>query len=140
MQPRNPQLPDAQGFTLLEGSSGRDDKDEKRTQSAGCSTLARDKEDGPVIWEALPLLHDKPGQGDPGKQPRRGRVSPAREPRQRKSCGGEGRPERGEPERGHEGAQGVGGPNMSEDIGERRHPDPVEQKGARAGVNLWGGT
>ena len=133
-------FPMPKGSPFWKAAAGATIQDEKRTQSAGCSTLARDKEDGPVIWEALPLLHDRPGQGDPGKQPRRGRVSPAREPRQRTSCGGEGRPERGEPKRGHEGVQGVGGPNMSEDIGERWHPDPVEQKGARAGVNLWGGT
>lgn len=98
----------------LEGSSAAPAKKvEAAAQPAGWSTTARAQEDGPVIWEALPLLH---------------------------GLGREGRSERGEPERGRKGVQGVGGPNRSEDVGERQAPGPDRAKAARAGVSFRRGT
>ena len=77
-------------------------------QPAGCSTMARAQEDGPVNWEALPVLHRKVrGSG-----------------------------ERGEPQFADDAAWGVGGPNKSVDLGEREAPGPRRAKAARAGVNL----
>ena len=83
---------------------------EGTVQPAGCSTTARAQEDGPVIWEALPVL--------------------------RGSDSGAGRPERGEPELGREAEQGVGGPNKSVDLGERQAPGPGRAKAARADVSF----
>lgn len=111
MQPRNYHHSGAQSFMTLEGSSivsAR--KVEEAVQPAGCSTTARAQEDGPVIWEALPVLHG--------------------------SDSGAGRPERGEPELGREAEQGVGGPNMSVDLGERQAPGPGRAKAARADVSF----
>src|SRR5215469_2593187 len=79
-------------------------------QPAGWPTTARAQEDGPVIWEALPVLHGS----DPGA----------------------GRPERGEPELGCKAEQGVGGPNKSDDLGERQAPGPGRAKAARADVSF----
>lgn len=83
---------------------------EETEQPAGCLTTARAQEDGPVIWEALPVLHGR----DPAV----------------------GRSERGEPEFGRDAEQGVGGPNMSDDLGERQAPGPGRAKAARADVNF----
>jgi hypothetical protein len=132
MQPRKLQLTGAQGFILLEGSSARDGKGRRRReQPAGCSTMARVQEDGPVIWEALPLLHEKTrGNGDRVNNPNGDASARARVPRPRKSPGREGRPERGEPQRGREGARGVGGLNKSGDIGERTASGPGRAKRA----------
>jgi hypothetical protein len=101
MQPRKPQPTGAEGFTPSKGSSARDARDEKRAQPAGCSTMAHVQEDGPVIWEALPLLHEKTrGNGDRANNPNGDASARARAPRSRRSPGREGRPERGEPKRG----------------------------------------
>jgi hypothetical protein len=83
---------------------------EEAEQPAGCSTTARTQEDGPVIWEALSVLHESNSSG--------------------------GRPKRGEPELGHDAERGVGGPNKSEDLGERQALGPERAKAARAGVNF----
>ena len=100
---------------VLEGSSIVSDSEvEGAVQPAGCSTTARAQEDGPVIWEALPVLHGS----DPGA----------------------GRPERGEPELGREAERGVGGPNKSADLGERQAPGPGRAKAARADVSFWRAT
>jgi len=93
---------------MSEGSSATTVWVEGVVQPAGCSTTARAQEDGPVIWEALPVLHG--------------------------SDSGAGRPERGEPELGREAEQGVGGPNKSVDLGERQAPGPGRAKAARADV------
>ena len=142
MQPRKLQHTGAQGVILPEGSSARDARDEERAQPAGCSTMARVQEDGPVIWEeALPLLHEKSrGNGDRENNPNGAASAWARASRRRRSPSREGRPERGEPKQGREGAQGVGVPNRSKDNGERTAPGPGRAKRARAGVNLWGKT
>jgi hypothetical protein len=141
MQPRKLQHTGAQGVIPPEGSSARDARDEERAQPAGCSTMARVQEDGPVIWEALPLLHEKSrGNGDRENNPKGAASAWARGPRIRRSPSREGRPERGEPKQGLEGAQGVGVPNRSNDIGERLAAGPGRAKRARAGVNLWGET
>jgi hypothetical protein len=141
VQPRKPQHTSAQGVTLLEGSSARDARDEERVQLAGCLTMARIQEDGPVIWEALPLLHEKSREnGDRENNPKWAASAWARGPRKRRSSSHEGRPERGEPKQRREGAQGVGVPNRSKDNGERTAPGPGRAKRARAGVNLWGET
>ena len=140
-QPRKPQHTGAQGLIPLEGSSARDARDEARAQPAGCMTMARVQEDGAVIWEALPLLHEKSrGNGDRENNPNEAASAWARAPRIRRSPSREGRPERGEPKQGREGARGVGVPNRSSDIGERTAPGPGRAKRARAGVNLWGET
>jgi hypothetical protein len=137
-QPRKPQHTGAQGFIPLEGSSARDARDEERARPAGCMTMARVQEDGPVIWEALPPLHEnRRGNGDRSNNPNEAASAWARAPRRRRSPRHEGRPERGEPKRGRERAQGVGVPYRSEDIGERSAPGPGRAKRARAGVNLW---
>lgn len=141
MQPRKHQHTGAQGFIVLEGSSASNAKDEELVHPAGCSTTARIKEDGPVIWEALPLLHGtQPVQREPVTNPYGGAYVRARATRPRTSPDGEGRPERGEPERGRDGEQGVGGPKMSYDAGERLAPGPGRAKQARADVSLWGET
>ena len=109
MQSRNLHHSGAQGVMVPEGSSVVPARAVEGTvQPAGCSTTARAQEDGPVIWEALPVLHG--------------------------SDSGAGRLERGEPELGHEAEQGVGGPNKSFDLGERQAPGPGRAKAARADV------
>lgn len=114
-QSRNLFIPGAQDVMALEGSSTAPvQRVEGSVQPAGCLTTARAQEDGPVIWEALPVL--------------RGSDSEA------------GRPERGEPELGREAEQGVGGPNRSVDLGERQAPGPGRAKAARADVSFWGAT
>lgn len=139
MQLRNISHPGAQGVTRLEGSSAASaTKDEESVQPAECSTTARVQEDGPVIWEALPLLHEKrPVPGDPVTNPYGNAFVRACVTRPRTSPGREGRPEQGEPERGRDGAQGVGGPNRSDDVGERLAPGPGRAKAARADVSFW---
>lgn len=113
MQPRNLHRPGAQGVIFLEGSSAPPVEEvEGVVQPAGCSTTARAQEDGPVIWEAPPVLHRKVrGSG-----------------------------ERGEPQFADEADRGVGGPNKSADLGERMARGPERAKAARAGVNLRRGT
>ncbi len=112
MQPRNIHYSGAQGVISLEGSSATPVREvEGVAQPAGCSTSARAQEDGPVIWEALTVLH------------RRVR----------------GSGERGEPQLVCEAVRGVGGPNKSVDLGERCAPGPRRAKAARAGVNFRGG-
>jgi hypothetical protein len=96
---------------VLEGSSTASArKVEGAEQPAGCSTTARAQEDGPVIWEALSVLHENHSSG--------------------------GRSERGEPELGRDAVQGVGGPNRSVDLGERLALGPERAKAARADVNF----
>jgi hypothetical protein len=113
MQPRNSYQSGAQGVVVLEGSSAvRVKAVEWTAQPAGYSTTARAQEEGPVIWEALSVLHRKV----------------------------EGRGERGEPQFAGEAVQGVGGPNRSIDLGERQAPGPRRAKAARADVNLRRGT
>src|SRR6266851_1168659 len=108
MQPRNNHHSGAQGVMLLEGSSATPVEEvEGVAQPAGCSTTARAEEDGPVIWEAPPVLH--------------------REVR--------GSGERGEPQFADEAERGVGGPNRSDDLGERMARGPGRAKAARADVN-----
>src|ERR1700676_3275048 len=109
MQPRNLHYSGAQSVILLEGSSATPVEEvEGVVQPAGCTTTARAEEDGTVIWEALPVLH--------------------REVR--------GSGERGEPQFAGEAERGVGGPNKSADLGERKAPGPRRAKAARAGVNF----
>ena len=115
MQSRNYHHSGAQGFMTLEGSSTAPAIGvEGAEQPAGCSTTARAQEDGPVIWEALSVL--------------------------RKSDSSAGRSERGEPELGRDAVQGVGGPNMSYDLGERQALGPERAKAARVGMNFRGAT
>lgn len=110
MQSRNDLHPGAQGFMDPEGSSIASVREvEEAKQPAGCSTMARTQEDGPVIWEALSVLDEEDSKG---------------------------RSERGEPELGREAVQGVGGPNKSIDLGEQRAPGPERAKAARADVNF----
>src|SRR5258708_6842658 len=59
MQPRNFHHSGAQGVMLLEGSSATRVAVEWVAQPAGCSTTARTREDGPVIWEALSVLQER---------------------------------------------------------------------------------
>src|ERR1700733_4408653 len=95
MQSRNFHHSGAQGVIAPEGSSAASAREvEGAEQPAGCSTTARAQEDGPVIWEALSVLHE--------------------------SNSSAGRSERGEPELGRDAVQGVGGPNKSGDLGERQ--------------------
>jgi hypothetical protein len=55
--PKSPFIPGAQGVIEPEGSSDASAaEDEEAAQPAECSTTARVQEDGPVTWEALPLL------------------------------------------------------------------------------------
>lgn len=103
MQSRNFFYPGAQGVVVPEGSSAaRAIKVEWAVQPAGWLTTARAQEDGPVIWEALSVL--------------------------RESDTSVGRSQQGEPKLGHEAVLGVGGPNRSDDLGERWHSDPSEQR------------
>jgi hypothetical protein len=111
MQSRNAYQSGAQSFMTLEGSSVvRANEVERAVQPAGCSTMARAQEDGPVIWEALSVLQESDSNA--------------------------GRPERGEPEFGRDAVQGVGGPNRSEDLGERQARGPGRAKVARADVSF----
>jgi hypothetical protein len=113
MQPRNLHSSGAQGVIVLEGSSATSVEEvEGVVQPAGCSTTARTQEDGPVIWEAPPVLHRKVrGSG-----------------------------ERGEPQFTGDAERGVGGPNRSDDLGERMARGPERAKAARADVNVRRGT
>src|SRR5437870_13625450 len=106
MQPRNFHYSGAQGVINLEGSSATPVEEvEGVVQPAGCSTTTRAQEDGPVIWEALTVLHRK--------------------------VGGSG--ERGEPQFACEAGWGVGGPNRSEDLGERTASGPGPSQAAPLG-------
>ncbi len=141
MQPRKVVLPEPKGSLTRKAAAISPIRDEEMTHRAGCSTTARDQEDGPVIWEALPLLHEQhPVPRDPVTNPDesalarpRGlgkeevlavRVGPSKGNRS------EGARERGESE----------GRKKSEDIGERAAPGPGRAKEARAEVSLWGET
>ena len=111
MQSRNFHHSGAQGFISLEGNSTAPVIEvEGAEQPAGCSTTARAQEDGPVIWDALSVLHE--------------------------SNSSVGRSKQGEPELGREAVQGVVGPNRSGDLGERQAPRPGRAKAARADVNF----
>jgi len=72
--------------------------------------MARAQEGGPVIWEALSVLHE--------------------------SNSSVGRSEQGEPELGRDAVRGVGGLNRSDDLGERQALGPERAKAARADVNF----
>lgn len=109
MQPRNIHNSGAQGVIVLEGSSATPVEEvEGVVQPAGCSTTARAQEDRPVIWEAPPVLGRKVQGSD----------------------------ERGEPQFVVEADWGVGGPNRSDDLGERMARGPGRAKAARADVNV----
>ena len=110
MQPRNLHYSGAQGVIVLEGSSAARVAVEWVAQPAGCSIRARAQEDGPVIWEALSVLQERQSNA--------------------------GRLKRGEPEFVCEAERGVGGPNMSADLGERQAPGPKRAKAAPADVSL----
>ena len=115
MQPRNISNPGAQDFIPAEGSSVvRARKVERAAQPAGSRTMARAQEDGLVIREALSVPHESDSSA--------------------------GRFERGEPELERDAVQGVGGLNMSDDLGERQAQGPERAKAARVGVNFRGGT
>lgn len=109
LRSRNISYPGAQDLEPSEGSSvSRVSEVERGTQPAGCdTTMARAQEDGLVIWETLSVRHTSAGSG-----------------------------KRGEPELVRDAAQGVGGPNMSVDLGERKAQGPERAKAARAGVNF----
>jgi hypothetical protein len=112
MQPRNISNPGAQVFILAEGSSiSRVTEVEREMQPAGSQTTARAQEDGLVSRETLSVLYTS--------EPRAGRF------------------ERGQPELEHDAAQGVGGLNSSDDIGEQQALGPERAKAARADVNFW---
>ena len=112
MRSRNTCHPVAQDFIPSEGSGAfRVETVERKVQPAGCSTIARAKKDGTVIWEALSVLHM-----------------------------GVGRSERGEPELSLDAVQGVGGLNSSDDVGERKALGPERAKAARVVVNFRRGT
>ena len=109
MWSRNICYPGAQDFIPSEGSSISHVKAvEREKQPAGCATTARVQEDGAVIWETLSVLCA--------------------------SNSSAGRFERGEPELERDAVQGVGGPNRSDDLGERQALGPERAKAARAGV------
>lgn len=84
MQPRNFLYSGAQSFILLEGSSAARVRVEWAAQPAGCSTTARAREDGPVIWEALSVLqesHSNAGRlkrGEPERETKQHRESEGR--------------------------------------------------------------
>ncbi len=98
MQPRNVFIPEAEDVALSEGHSDGGVKGEPALPPAGWTTIARTKEDDPETWEALTL-----------------------------SLAGVGR-RQGMTVASTDGVQGVGGPHTSEEVGERRHPDPMEQR------------
>ena len=83
-QPRNLLYSGAQGFIALEGSSIAREPVEWAVQPAGCLTMARAREDGPVIWEALSVLlesESKAGrfeQGEPELETKQCRESEGR--------------------------------------------------------------
>jgi len=112
MWSRNISNPGAQASILAEGSSVvRDTRVERAAQPAGCGiTTARAQEDGLVSRETLPVLYTS--------EPRAGSF------------------ERGQPELEYDAAQGVGGLNSSDDIGERQALGPERAKAARADVNF----
>jgi len=111
MQPRNISNPGAQDFIPAEGSSVvRVRRVERVAQPAGSRTMARAQEDGLVIREALSVL--------------------------RESDSSAGRFERGKTRVRPDAVQGVGGLNMSDDLGERQALEPERAKAARAGVSF----
>jgi hypothetical protein len=115
MQPRNISNPGAQDFVPAEGSSVvRVSKVERATQPAGSRTMARAQEDGLVIRETLSVLHESDSSA--------------------------GRFERGKTKARADAVQGVGGLNMSDDLGERQALGPERAKAARVGVNFRGAT
>ncbi len=113
MQPRNRPHSGAQGVTLPEGSAARVVV-ECAVQPAGYSITARAQEDGPVIWEALPVLQE--------------------------SVLSAGRLKRGEPELGTKQCRESEGRIRALTPGNVMARGPGRAKAARAGVNLRRGT
>jgi hypothetical protein len=114
MQPRNLHYSGAQGVIVLEGSSAARVAVEWVAQPAGCSTTARAQEDGPVIWEALSVLHERQLNAGSFK-----RGEPELETKQRRE------------------SEGRIGAMTSGNVMAR---GPGRAKAARAGVNLRRGT
>jgi len=115
MQSRNFHRSDAQDVGMSEGSSTVSArKIELAVQSAGCSTMARAQEDGPVIWEALSVLQERQSSA--------------------------GRLKRGEPELGTKQRRESEGRIGALTLGNVLARGPRRAKAARAGVNLRRGT
>ena len=107
MQLRKYQHSGAQGFIGPEGSSAATaTRDEGSAQPAECSTTVCVQGGGPVIREALPLLHVmQPVPWDPEINPYGSASVRTRAARLRRSPGREGRTAQGEPERGPMGCR-----------------------------------
>jgi len=109
-QPRNLLHSGAQGFITLEGSSIAREQVEWAVQPAGCLTMARAQEDGPVIWEALYVLQERKSNA--------------------------GRLKRGEPELGAKQCRESEGRIGAMTSGNVLARGPGRAKAARADVNL----
>jgi hypothetical protein len=115
-------------FRTLKTEAPRSIQGESGEDLAGSKERGTHEEDDRATWEAPISPGKAPGTGEPGKKPQRSPGSERlREPAKKK------RPQPGRPKaRGTgaeaEGDRGVGGPNKSEDDGERQAPDPEEQR------------
>jgi hypothetical protein len=131
----------AQGVIDPEGSSDITGKDEAMKHRAGCSTTARNQEEGPVIWEALPLLREQqPVPRDPETNPDGSASVRARELEEEEALAVRVGPSKGNQSEGTKERRESEGRKTSEDIGERMAPGPGRAKEARADMNLWGET
>lgn len=126
---------EAERVAAREGSSSADVMGESAVQRTWWIQRGTLQEDGPVTWEILDSPIEYPGAGDrvtklrraagAGVHRRRGRGREA-------SAKNEHSPRvglmRGTTGARADGVEEVGGPNTSEDAGERVAPDPAEQR------------
>lgn len=132
-------IPGAESVGRLEGDDGADRSGRGRlcTRRGGRPQHARHG-DGPVTWEALISPRKRPVAGRPGDHsPTSGASAGCRHRRPRTSARTEVGQRQGTTVAAADGAQGVGGPHKSWEVGERgRQPGPGGAKAVRVDVNF----
>ena len=104
-------------------------RSEGRTHPAGWRTVARRKRVTQKPGRPQTLRGESRERGT-GIEPRRPRLGPGRRRSEKNKTGHRGRNLLRDNWRRDPRSWGVGGPYRSCEVGERRHPDPAEQRGA----------
>jgi len=129
MQPRKVVLPEPKGSLTRKAAAISPIRDEEMTHRAGCSTTARDQEDGPAIWEALPLLHEQhPVPRDPVTNPDESALARPRGLGKEEVLAVRVGPSKGNRSEGARERGSLRAERRAKTSGNGRHPDPVEQK------------